>query len=179
VGDGPCFDAMNKRLASSIREGRVVLTGRLTPVATREVYGQSDVFLLLSDFEGLPLALIEAFHFGCIPVVRRIRSGVADVVEDGVNGYVLEPGDWDGFAERLSALRSSTELRCRLSAAARATIARCGLDRATMGRRYAELIDGILDEVREGRYERPRPLTPAALQGALPSPYVFLWTQAK
>jgi glycosyltransferase involved in cell wall biosynthesis len=177
VGDGPLLAEMREKLAEPIREGRVVLTGRLAPPAAHEVYRRSDVFLLLSDFEGLPLTLIEALHYGCIPVVRRIRSGVADVVEDGVNGYVLEAGDFEGFADRLCAIHGSGALRERLSAEARRTIARHGLDRQTMGRRYAELVDGILAEVRDGRYERPRPLGPEPMRGALPSPYVYVWMQ--
>src|SRR3989440_8681369 len=47
---------------------------------------------------------------GCVPVVSRVRSGIPEVLTDGVNGYVVEPGDWDGIARRLEELHSSPAL---------------------------------------------------------------------
>jgi glycosyltransferase involved in cell wall biosynthesis len=52
----------------------------------------ADMLLLPSKFEGLPLALLEAMAAGCVPVVSD-RGSIASVVEDGRNGFLIQPGD--------------------------------------------------------------------------------------
>lgn len=47
----------------------------------------SDIFVLSSDFEGMPITLIEALANACVPVGTPV-SGIIDVVEDGVNGFI-------------------------------------------------------------------------------------------
>ncbi|MCR5314190.1 MAG: glycosyltransferase family 4 protein [Bacteroidaceae bacterium] len=49
----------------------------------------SDFFTLSSDFEGMPLSLIEALSYGCIPVSTPV-SGVVDIIQDGVTGFVSD-----------------------------------------------------------------------------------------
>jgi glycosyltransferase involved in cell wall biosynthesis len=174
VGDGTCFDKVEQSLKDSIRSGRVELTGRLNQVRTRAALRNAEVLLLLSDFEGFPLVMIEALHLGCVPLVNRIRSGIPEVLADGVNGCIVEPQDWDGITRRLEQLQHAPGLLRALSCAAQATVGRCGLDRSTMGARYAAVIDGVLAEIREGRYRRPEALVPAALRGIVPSPYLYV-----
>jgi len=73
---------------------------------------------LPSAFEGLPVALLEAMACGAVPVVSDIRSGVRQVVRDGENGYVVAPGDVQGFADRLAELARDPALVSRMSYAA-------------------------------------------------------------
>jgi len=48
-----------------------------------------DVFTLTSESEGLPMSLIEAMSVGVIPVCTRV-GGVPEVIEDGMNGFLVE-----------------------------------------------------------------------------------------
>ena len=81
----------------------------------------SDIFLLPSRYEGLPVALLEAMAAGCIPVASNIGS-IGLVVRDGVNGFLVEPGNVAEIVEKLKLLLSDKVDRESLRQRARATI---------------------------------------------------------
>ena len=56
----------------------------------------ADYFLLSSDWEGLPLAMLEAMSMGCIPISTP-AGGVVDVIKDGVNGLLCPTFDTDDY----------------------------------------------------------------------------------
>ena len=60
----------------------------------------SDFFTLSSDYEGMPITLIEAFACGCIPVGTPV-SGFNDVVEDGVSGFVAKEISDESYIDAL------------------------------------------------------------------------------
>jgi glycosyltransferase involved in cell wall biosynthesis len=87
----------------------VEFTGWLSPEKVKAKLRTLDVFLLLSDYEGLPVALLEAMAHGVVPVVTRIESGNTQLVRDGENGLVLPVGDMTSFAIRLESLAIDRE----------------------------------------------------------------------
>ena len=97
-------------------------------------YRLFDAFLLPSVTEGTPVSAIEALASGT-PVVANRVGGVPDVVRDGVDGYLVEPGDIDGAAGRLAELAADPALRARLGGAGRARV----LDRYSVVR----LVDDV------------------------------------
>lgn len=94
----------------------VVATGFVEDV--RDLYGEADVFVLPSLEEGQSLAVWEALAMG-VPVVVSTRCGFNDVVTDGVEGFVVEPGDVDGIAEAIEVLVVDGELREEMGVRAR------------------------------------------------------------
>ncbi|MFF2029696.1 glycosyltransferase [Arthrobacter sp. NPDC058192] len=91
----------------------------------RERLSEASFVLLTSRMEGLPLVLLEAMSLGCIPIAYDMPYGPADIIVDGVNGYLVEAGDIEGLAEsivRLGAL--STDDVESMRQAARATAER-------------------------------------------------------
>jgi Glycosyltransferase len=80
-------------------------------------YAAADIVALNSDREGTPLALIEAAFAGR-PVVATDAGGVADIVADGITGFVVAPEDEMAFADRLGRLIVDADLRRRFGAAA-------------------------------------------------------------
>lgn len=60
----------------------------------------SDVMLLPSYFEGLPICLLEAMTYG-MPVVATRVGGIPEIVDDGVNGRLITPGDRDALFEAM------------------------------------------------------------------------------
>ncbi len=56
----------------------------------QEAYATSDIFLLPSHFEGMPMALLEAMAAGCVPIVSDVGA-ISEAVNDGRNGYLVEP----------------------------------------------------------------------------------------
>ena len=69
----------------------------------------ADVFLHTSYQEGLPVAVMEAMAAGVPIVASRIRGNV-DLIEDGVNGFLCDPEDAEGFADRIQKLLDNPDL---------------------------------------------------------------------
>ena len=79
---------------------------------------QADIFMLISDWEGLPLSILEAMRAG-LPVIASDVGGVKEAVEDDVNGFLIPKGDAGLLKDRLISLLSSEELRLRMGKASR------------------------------------------------------------
>lgn len=79
------------------------------------------MLVLLSDYEGLPIALMEAMACGVVPICLRIRSGIPELVEDGVTGLLVSDRS-DDFVAAVWRLRYEPQLWEKLSKAARAKI---------------------------------------------------------
>jgi len=90
--------------------------GRFTHVAKvphdrlRLEYGRADVFVLPSVEDGFGYVTTEAMGCG-LPVITTTAAGSADVVDDGVSGFVIPPRSVDALADRLERLRADPELR--------------------------------------------------------------------
>jgi len=84
-------------------------------------YRLFDAFVLPSVNEGTPVSAIESLASGT-PVVANRVGGVPDVVRDGVDGYLVEPGDTEAAAERLATLAGDATLRARMGEAGRAEV---------------------------------------------------------
>jgi len=73
-----------------------------------------DIFVLPSLTEGTPMALLEAMAMG-IPVIASAVGGVPDVVESGVNGYLVSPGDYRELGKKMMLLMNNHALRVKMS----------------------------------------------------------------
>ena len=79
----------------------------------------ADVFALPSQFEGLPMSVIEAMLCG-LPVVATAVSGPREQVVDGETGLLVPPGDVPALAQALRRLVDDAPLLARMGAAGRA-----------------------------------------------------------
>lgn len=111
----------------------------------------SDLFVLASQNEGLPLAILEAMSAG-LPIVATSVGGIPDVVRDGVHGLLVPPGDPAPLAAAIGKLATDDALRRRLGEQAEAR-ARDDYSFATMTRKYHELYLDILAGRRRARGE--------------------------
>jgi glycosyltransferase involved in cell wall biosynthesis len=112
AGDGPLRDLVPDALG-------FVAHDRL-----ERLYDDAAVVVLPSYREGLPLAVIEAMAHGR-PVVATRVGGIPELVEDGVTGFLVEPGDRDGLRAALERLLGDPALRRRMGAEARRRVRRC------------------------------------------------------
>jgi glycosyltransferase involved in cell wall biosynthesis len=85
-------------------------------------YAAADVFVLPSVEDGWGLVTDLAMGSG-LPVIVSDHAGSADLVQEGVNGFVVRARNADDLAARLNTLLSDADLRKRMGAAARATVA--------------------------------------------------------
>ncbi|MBX7527888.1 glycosyltransferase [Qipengyuania vesicularis] len=103
VGDGPQGDQIQQAVTAAGLSDRVEFLGALPENETlREIAG-CDVLVLPSLMEGLPVVLIEALALGK-PVIASGVAGIPEIVRDGKNGYLIEPGNWDQLADRIHLL---------------------------------------------------------------------------
>jgi glycosyltransferase involved in cell wall biosynthesis len=71
--------------------------------AVLDEFALHDVALLNSSYEGLPLMILEAMGRGCIPICRRVRSGLPELIVHGENGFLYDdPAEVQAFCRSLS-----------------------------------------------------------------------------
>lgn len=116
---GQTNEALFRRLGGLPRN--VEATGPKTGADLAAEYAAADVFVLPSVEDGWGLVTNEAMSAG-LPVVVSDHAGSAEIVRDGVNGFVVPARDVDALAARLETLLSDADLRRRMGAAARATV---------------------------------------------------------
>jgi glycosyltransferase involved in cell wall biosynthesis len=99
--------------------GEVVFRGHLEETGLRQAFVRSQVFVMPFAQEGFGIAALEAMAFG-LPVIGSTRGGVRAFVQDGVNGFLVAPGDLPAVRRRLRQLHIDRERLARMGAAARA-----------------------------------------------------------
>lgn len=122
VGDGPERGWIEERIAELGLGGAVGITGYLDQDAVADRLARADVFVLPSFAEGVPVVLMEAMATG-LPVVTTRIAGIPELVEDGVSGLVVPPGDAVALADALAALLADPARREEMGAAGRAHVA--------------------------------------------------------
>jgi len=98
VGDGELRRDIEQQIRDARLEDRVRLVGwrRDVPAVMRAL----DVFLLTSQWEGLPRVLLEA-RAARVPVVATRVGGAAEAIVEGRDGWLCEPGDTEALADRV------------------------------------------------------------------------------
>lgn len=118
-------------IASAIIENRVSDSVRLmgTTQNPEEVFASSRIMVMASDYEGLPVAVVEAGLCGLPTLTVDSSPGMSVLVEDGVSGFVTPKGNLDKFGSRLRQLIKDDALTESMGAAARERMARFDPDR--------------------------------------------------
>lgn len=83
------------------------------------VYRGAAIVAMSSRYEGLPMILLEAQAYGLPIVSFACQCGPADVVTDGIDGFLVPEGDCDALAQKLATLMQDDAMRQRMGAAAR------------------------------------------------------------
>ena len=155
VGGGEDRQALESLASPCVERGAIRFAGILSNKEITRELRDHDALILTSEYEGFPLAVLEAMAWGCIPVVTAIRSGIPELVRDGDNGYVVGVGDIEAFAERLAGLQRDAQLRERLSQRAFGSLHEGGFTAEAMTDRYLDLFHGVAKELSDGAFQRP------------------------
>lgn len=110
IGGSGDFDKYQKMIDAHGLKTRINLLGWVGGKDKTDFLENSDIFILPSYQEDLPMAILEAMSYE-LPVVSTNVAGIPSLVEEGVNGFLLEPGDIEGFIEKLTQLIGDVELR--------------------------------------------------------------------
>jgi glycosyltransferase involved in cell wall biosynthesis len=98
----------------------VEFVGPLGPGGKRKFLERADVFVFPTAyrFEGHPYVILEAMSAG-LPIVSTHLACIPEMVRDGVEGFLIEPGDVSALAEKISCLLLDVDLRVRMGRASR------------------------------------------------------------
>jgi glycosyltransferase involved in cell wall biosynthesis len=116
VGEGPLMGEMASLAATLGIGSRVRFLGQRTDVD--QILAQAQVSLLVSNWEGFPLSILEAMRAG-LPVVASSVGGVSEAVRDGETGYLVPRGGVDQLRDRIGRLLTAPTERVRLGNAGR------------------------------------------------------------
>ncbi len=147
IGDGPCRAAVEARVAATgLAAGRVRLLGQRLDVAA--LLAGFDVFALPSLAEGMSNTILEAMAAG-LPVVATRVGGSPEMVEDGVTGTLVPPGDPARLAEALGRYAGDAHLRSLHGKAGRERIL-AEFDLSAMAERHLALYRSLVPARRRG-----------------------------
>lgn len=110
VGDGPDMNKY-KKIAKGICG--VEFAGHSNNV--QSYYKRSKIFMMTSIWEGLPMTLIEAMHYGCVPVVFDSFAAVHDLIKNGETGYIISNNDICQYVSVMDSLLNDDNLVTRLA----------------------------------------------------------------
>ena len=117
-GEGSIKSALEQRLRAAEMSESFSLPGWVRGEEKSRLLGQANLFLVLSYREGLPNALLEAMAAGKAILATRVGS-IPDVIEDGVDGLLCDPGNLGQIHSALQKLICNPCLRAELGANAR------------------------------------------------------------
>lgn len=142
-GEGPDKKLVENILAAQ-GKGLPVRLGGIVPYdQIQDKLLLCDVIVLLSDYEGLPIAVMEAMACGVVPVCLRMRSGIPELVQDGITGLIVEDRDAH-FVDAIRRLKEDTKLFRKLSSTARERIeAENSIERCAV--QWADLLNRLHD----------------------------------
>ena len=113
VGDGVLRDVLQAKIASSGLQNHFRFTGLVSPQRVAELIGAMDMLVHTSLREGLARALPQALIAGR-PVVSYDVDGASEVIEPGVTGYLVPPGDVEELAGAICSLAADESIRQRM-----------------------------------------------------------------
>jgi glycosyltransferase involved in cell wall biosynthesis len=140
VGSGtlqPVVEQLVRELPAQTR-----WTERLTPAEVASALDESTLLVLPSRSEGMGRVIVEAFC-RARPVVASRVGGIPDLVQDGTNGLLAEPGDADGLADALVRVLDRRELAERLAAGANSSAGLWTVSPADFASRLRDLVGRI------------------------------------
>lgn len=140
LGDGPQLQPLQQMAADLGIAGRVFFLG--ARLNTDAYLKASDLFVLPSSSEGMPIALLEAMSTGVACVGSRI-GGIVDLIQEGVHGLMAASGDQKELQQKIETLLQSADLREELGGNARRLV----VDRFAMSntaQTYLDLYRNVL-----------------------------------
>jgi N-acetyl-alpha-D-glucosaminyl L-malate synthase BshA len=114
IGDGTERDYLKRRVRDLNLEKYINFVGRVSNNSIPDYLYASDLFVLPSFSEGFPVTILEAMASGLPILATRVR-GVPEIINEGVNGFLVEPGDSHQIAEKAILILQNDNMRDRIS----------------------------------------------------------------
>jgi glycosyltransferase involved in cell wall biosynthesis len=170
LGDGEQYDQLRWKMGGLVETGVVNMPGRVAPAQVAKELDDTDTFALPSDFEGLPMSVLEAMSLGVIPVIRDMKSGIREVVETGEHGFITARSDLGAMVEVLKDLQENPERRRALGHAVINSSIEHRLGKSDIVDANAALLYEVFAELEDRPLPRAMPLAYNALVYGDPAP---------
>jgi glycosyltransferase involved in cell wall biosynthesis len=118
VGDGPDRQDLESTIVTRGLEGHVTLEGNCNQDRVQAFYRETDLFVLASFAEGIPVVLMEAMAME-LPCVATWITGIPELIRHGIDGWLVPPADEEQLADAIAKLMDDPELRRKLGRSAR------------------------------------------------------------
>ncbi len=145
LGSGPDRDALVAQISRLGLSERILLPGIGDSAA---LFARAEVFATATRLEGFPNALLEAMASGLPVVATDCPSGPAEIVREGVDGYLVPVDDRDALADALNQLLQNSDLRRKYGARAREVLERFSIEKV------GAMWDGVFGQVAGDGRER-------------------------
>jgi glycosyltransferase involved in cell wall biosynthesis len=142
VGDGPDEQVLRRLAARLGVAAEVRFAGSLDRAGVAQRYREADLFTLPSSAEAFGNVFAEALASG-LPIVGSTVGGIPELVEHGVNGLLVDPGNPTALAHAIRYLADDVELRLAMSLRNRAK-AEANLEWSHVTRRYLSIYEGLM-----------------------------------
>lgn len=139
VGNGELREELQKQIDTLGLSDKISLGKTETDMIS--VYKSASILAMSSYYEGLPMVLLEAQAVGLPIVSFACKCGPKDVIEDGLDGFLVKEGDVKTLAERLLTLMKDKELRMRMGMEAYARSEKYSED--VIMNKWLSLFDGL------------------------------------
>ena len=113
VGDGEQKEFLETFIEQNQLREQMILTGRVKDVSA--YLNKAQIYVMTSRLEGMPLCLLEAKAFRLPSVSFDIATGPNEIIEDGINGYLVNAYDCEEMAQKLELLMGDASLRKQFS----------------------------------------------------------------
>ncbi len=141
LGDGPLMDEVNQSIVKKGITGRFLLPGWVTPEQVMQEFRQSDLLFMPSLSEGLPVVGVQALAMG-LAIVASDAGGWSDLVDDGVNGFIISNQDQGSYLTHLSQLLKNPDELLRFRLASRKKAENYNIKKVVNA--YEEIYSGVL-----------------------------------
>ncbi len=138
------MDSLKKAIDDSRLSDLIILTDEVNVEDVPIFLGISDVFVLPSYREGMPMSIIEAMRSGK-PVVATTVGGIPDMIETGVSGILVEPGAPNEIASAILKLKNDESLRLNMGIGARKAF-EAGFETSRVVRKIRRVYEEIFTE---------------------------------
>ena len=112
-GDGELRETLQEQINACGLQDVLTLKGQVSNVY--DLYGEYAFKVLTSRYEGFPMTLLEASANGLPMVSFDIETGPNEIIEDGVNGFLLPSEDEEAMCKAIETLMHDSECRCKMS----------------------------------------------------------------
>ncbi len=142
-GDGNLAE-FQQIVAENNLQSKIKIMGWVSGEEKEEIIKNSDIYVLPSYNEGLPMSILEAMAYG-LPIISTPVGGIPESVEDGFNGFLIQPGDTKALAEKIEILANDASLRKQMGQESY-RIAKEKFDIKIIIKQLEEIYNGMLEK---------------------------------